>query len=262
MNAITWAMIVVQSDNETPIPRPRNYDDRNYVRTTRDSLAAMPDLPWDRPVRLGSIPAWPAAGHENVSPRQLSVFNVRRLIDGYTSKEGRTLILLNYMLGQDYPLERLPQRVIDALEANEPGASQKNIVTMSRRQRQIIFDDAKQHTLGVLYHLQTFVHDRVVDKAHSFRRFHLSGEFETPDELPPKPYIRESLRLKAMYMMREQDGAIQMVPPRSLPRSLPRSSLLASCTTMESRPGSSITIFIARAELTCAGRGGWTLGRF
>ncbi|HJN12617.1 MAG TPA: FAD-dependent oxidoreductase [Pirellulaceae bacterium] len=206
MNPITWAMIVVQSDNETPIPRPRNYDDRNYVRTSRDSLAAMPDLPWDRPVRLGSIPAWPAAGLENASPRQLSVFNVRRVVDGYTSKERRTLILLNYMLGQDYPLERLPQRVIDVLEADEVGASRKNIVTMSRRQRQIIFDDAKQHALGVLYHLQTFVHDRVADKTHSFRRFHLSSEFGTPDGLPPKPYIRESLRLKAMYMMREQDG--------------------------------------------------------
>lgn len=206
MNPITWAMIVEQSDEETPIPRPRNYDDRNYVRTTRESYAAMRDLSWDRPVRLGSIPAWPAGGRESASPRQLSVYNVRRVVDGYTSHEGRTLILLNYMLGQDYPLERLPQRVIDALEDDEEGASRKNIVTMSRRQRQIIFDDAKQHALGVLFHLQTFAHDRVADKTHSFRRFHLSPEFNTPDSLPPKPYIRESLRLKAMYMMREQDG--------------------------------------------------------
>ncbi len=218
MNPITWAMIVEQSDEETPIPRPANYDERNYARTTRLSLEAMRDLDWDRPVRLGSIPAWPKSGAENASPRQLSVFNVRRIVDGYTSREGRTLILLNYMLGQDYPLERLPQRVVDALEADEPGASRKNIVTMTRRQRQIVFDDAKQHALGVLYHLQTFVHERAADKAHSFRRFHLSSEFGTPDSLPPKPYIREALRLKAMYMMREQDGRNTNGPTKQFAR--------------------------------------------
>ncbi len=218
MNPITWAMIVEQSDGETPIPRPRNYDDRNYVRTTRESLAAMPNLDWDRPVRLGSIPAWPVAGAENASPRQLSVFNVRRVVDGYTSRAGRTLILLNYMLGQDYPLERLPQRVVDALEKDEAGASRKNIVTMSRRQRQIVFEDAKQHALGVLFHLQTFAHERIADKTHSFRRFHLSDEFGTPDGLPPKPYIRESLRLKAMYMMREQDGRNTNGPTKEFAR--------------------------------------------
>ena len=48
---------------------------------------------------------------------------------------GRTVILLNYMNGQDYPLERLPQHVVDALEVTEPGASQKNIVRMSRARR-------------------------------------------------------------------------------------------------------------------------------
>jgi len=206
MNPITWAMIVVQSDGETPIPRPEHYDVRNYVRVSRLSLEALGGLNWDRPVRLGSIRAWPPGGKVDASPRQLSVYNVRRVVDGYTSKQGRTIILLNYMNGQDYPLERLPQRVVDALEADEPGASQKNIVTMTRRQRQIVFDDAKQHALGVLYHLQNFVHRRSEDTTHSFRHFHLSDEFGTPDKLPPKPYIRESLRLKAMYMMRLQDG--------------------------------------------------------
>lgn len=34
----------------------------------------------------------------------------------------------------------------------------------------------------------------------------MSDEFGTTDRLPPKPYIRESLRLKAMYNMREQDS--------------------------------------------------------
>ncbi len=204
MNPITWAMIVEESDAETPIAKPVRYDDRNFVRTSQLSLAAMPDLPWDRPVRLGSIPHWPDEGQ--ASPRQLSVYTVRRIVDGYTSKDQRTSILLNYMLGQDYPLERLPRDVVDALEATEPGASQKNVVLMTREQRQIVYDDAKRHSLSVLYHLQNFVHERASDKANSFRKFHLSDEFGTLDKLPPKPYIREGLRLKAMYMMREQDG--------------------------------------------------------
>ena len=69
---------------------------------------------------------------------------------------------------------------------------------MTRDQRQIVFQDAKQHALGVLYHLQNFTHDRAADKANSFRRFHLSHEFGTADNLPPKPYIRESLSGEAV----------------------------------------------------------------
>lgn len=204
MNPITWAMIVEQADHESPIPRPDRYDDRCFARSSKLSLEAMRDLDWDRPVRLGSILHWPVAGTE--SPRQLSIFNVRRIVDGNTSKAGQTLILLNYMLGQDYPLERLPQHVVDALEATEPGASRKNIVRMSRQQRELIFQDARRHSRCLLYHLQNFVHERADDTTNSFRHFRLSDEFGTPDRLPPKPYIRESLRLKAMYMMREQDG--------------------------------------------------------
>ncbi len=204
MNPITWAMIIEECGQESPIARPDRFDDRNFARATKISRAAMQNLEWDRPTRLGGILHWPDSGQE--SPRQLSVYNVRRLVDGRTSKEGQTLILLNYMLGQDYPLERLPAHVVDALEATEQGAAEKNIVRMSRRQRQIIFDDAKRHSLCLLHHFQTFVHDRADDTTNSFRSFRLSDEFETPDRLPPKPYIRESLRLKAMYMMREQDG--------------------------------------------------------
>ncbi len=204
MNPITWAMVVEQADADVPINRPPRFDDRHFARTSKISLEAMRDLEWDRPVRLSSITHWPNVGEE--SPRQLSVYTVRRIVDGAASKEGRTIILLNYMNGQDYPLERLPKHVVDALEATDAGASRQNIVRMTRSQRQIIFDDAKRHSLGLLSHLQHFVHDRAKDTANSFRAFRLSDEFGTPDRLPPKPYIRESLRLKAMYMMREQDG--------------------------------------------------------
>jgi hypothetical protein len=209
MNPITWAMIVVESrervGRETSIEKPARFDDRNYPRATHFSREAFGKLVWDNPnPGIGSISHWPDGGKE--SPRQLSVYTVRRIVDGYASKTGQTMILLNYMNGQDYPLERLPQTVCDALEATEPGASKKNIVNMTRAQREIVFADAKQHAKGVLYHLQNFVHKRAPDKTNSFLHFQLSSEFGTADNLPPKPYIRESLRLKAMYMMREQDG--------------------------------------------------------
>jgi len=204
MNPITWPMIVEEADDWSPIPRPPNFDDRNYPRATRLTHAVYGKLKWDRPARVGAINHWPDKG--KASPRQLSVFTVRRIVDGTTSKDGKTSILLNYMNGQDYALERLPKRVADALEATEPGASKKNYVLLNRKQRELIFQDAKNHSLGVLYHLQNFVHERARDKTHSFRKFRLSREFGTPDHLPHKPYIRESLRLKAMYMMREQDA--------------------------------------------------------
>ncbi|MCR9115503.1 MAG: FAD-dependent oxidoreductase [bacterium] len=205
MNPITWAMIVEEGDRSASIAKPPHFDDRNYPRATHFSLREFRDLKWDNSKPgLGAITHWPADG--KASSRQLSVYSVRRIVDGYSSKTGKTSILLNYMNGQDYPLERLPSRVVKALEATEPGASKKNIVEMTRQQRQIIFDDSKNHSLGVLYHLQNFVHERATHTANSFRNFHLSDEFGTADNLPPKPYIRESLRLKAMYMMREQDG--------------------------------------------------------
>ena len=204
MNPITWPMIVAESEGDTPIAKPPLFDDRYFPRVCRISRDALGDLNWDRRVKLGGILHWPDGG--KASPRQLTIFTVRRIVDGFQSKDGKTSILLNYMNGQDYPLERLPKHVADALEATEPGASKKNIVELTREQRQIIFEDAKRQSLSVLYHLQNFVHERAPDKTNSFRHFHLSGEFGTPDNLPPKPYIRESLRMKAMYMMREQDG--------------------------------------------------------
>ncbi|MEM1441864.1 MAG: FAD-dependent oxidoreductase [Verrucomicrobiota bacterium] len=204
MNPITWAMILEEAGEASPIEKPAGFDDRYFPRATKLGLPELRSLPWDRKARIGAILHWPDEGKEG--PRQLSIYTVRRLVDGTTSRAGKTAILLNYMNGQDYPLMRLPGPVVDALERTEPGASKKNIVEMSREQRQIIFDDAKNHSLKLLYHLQNYVHERAPDKANSFRNFELSDQFGTEDRLPPKPYLRESLRLKALYMMREQDG--------------------------------------------------------
>ncbi|NND06601.1 MAG: FAD-dependent oxidoreductase [Saprospiraceae bacterium] len=205
MNPITYPMILVETDEPALVSRPENFDDRKYTRSTRLSLAHYRDLEWDIPdPGLGAITHWPDSGH--AVGRQLSIYTVRRIIQGENSKLGKTSILFNYMNGQDYPLERLPDHVVVALEANEVGASSKNIVRMNRTQRQIIFDDAKEHAKGLLYHLQNFVHEKASDTTHSFRNFVLSDEFSTDDHFPPKPYIREGLRLKSMYMMREQDA--------------------------------------------------------
>jgi hypothetical protein len=73
---------------------------------------------------------------------------------------------------------------------------------MTREQRQIVFNDAKNRTLQQFYWLQTALPEA---GERSFARFRLSPEFGTADHLPPKPYIRESLRLRAMYVMKQQD---------------------------------------------------------
>ena len=88
----------------------------------------------------------------------------------------------------------------------EPNASRKNIVELKPAQRRIVFDDAKRHALGLLHHLQKI--------EPQFRRLELTDEFGTPDRLPPKPYIREGLRLEALTMLREQDLRTPHKEPR------------------------------------------------
>ncbi len=172
MNPISYTMMVVETEEDATIPPPSTYDARNY--------------------------SWQQFDQE-------VIYKSRRVVDSYElGIEHSDVILLCYT-PQDYPLDVLPQRVVDALEANEPGASKKNIVCMTRAQRQIVFDDAKLQSLGFLHYLQTAVHDQNENPRYSFRRFALSDEFGTPDKLPMKPYIRESLRLRALYMMKQQD---------------------------------------------------------
>jgi len=176
MNPITYCQIVVEQTNNTPIPMPAGYDVRNF-----------------------STGAWSSLGFDQA-------YTSRRLVDhyAYPQIDHPDAILLNNP-HVDYPLVPLPTNVVLALEALEPGASSKNIVEMTREQRQVLFDDAKQRSLGYLYYLQTVMHNSLADQTHSFLHFALSDEFGTPDHLPPKPYVRESLRLKADYVVRQQD---------------------------------------------------------
>lgn len=187
MNPITWALTLREAKNDATIPRPAGYDERSF-----GNLNAL----WvDSDLRDGIY-----------SQSGASIYTQRRLVDRWHLglPSGTECIQLNNT-PQDYPLCQLPQHVAEALEATEPGASRKNIVDLSPAQRRIIFDDAKQRSLAFLYHLQTKAHDAHGDFPQSFRYFQLTDEFGTPDRLPPKPYVREGLRLEALSMLREQD---------------------------------------------------------
>ena len=190
MNPISWCMVLRETGGkDSTIPRPATYYPQSF--TGLDKIA-----PWVDSDMSGGI----------YSPSGNSPYTHRRLVDRWHNgfAPGTEATFLNYPT-QDYPLCQLPQRVIDALEKSEAGASKKNIVELTPAQRRIIFEDVKQHALGMLYHLQTAVHDRVGDFPQSFRYLELTNEFGTADRLPPKPYVREGFRLEALYMLREQD---------------------------------------------------------
>lgn len=190
MNPISYCVVLRETvGRDATVPCPPTYDPASFKSLDKGA-------PWvDSDMSAGIY-----------SPSGNSPYTHRRLVDRWHNgfEPGTEATFINYPV-QDYPLCQLPQRVLDALEKTEPGASKKNIVHLTPAQRRIIFEDAKQHALGVLLHLQTAVHDRVGDFPQSFRYMRLTEEFGTPDNLPPKPYVREGLRLEAMLMLREQD---------------------------------------------------------
>lgn len=189
MNPLTWVLVLREAGRDSTIEKPPIYDPRTYAALN----STTPWVDW--------------AGTDGIyAPAGWSIYTHRRLVDRwhFGLPAGTEATFLNWPV-QDYPLCQLPQRVRDALEAKEAGASHKNIVELAPRQRRLIFDDVKQHALGMLYHLQTKVHDLAGDIPQSFRYLRLTDEFGTPDRLPFKPYVREGLRLEALYMLREQD---------------------------------------------------------
>lgn len=190
MNPISWCLVLRETGGkDATIPKPASYDPRSFAALDR-------------------IPPWVESDMSTgmYSSTGNSPYTHRRLVDRWHNgfAPGTETTFLNYPT-QDYPLCQLPQRVVDALEKSEPGASKKNFVNLTPHQRSIVYADIKEHALGMLYHLQTAVHDRVGDFPQSFRYMALSDEFGTADRLPPKPYVREGLRLEALYMVREQD---------------------------------------------------------
>lgn len=198
MNPISWCVVVREAGRDATIPRPKTYQARSFAALDK------------------TVPFVDSAYPEGIySITNQSIYTHRRLVDRRHNDLpiGTEKVLLNWPV-QDYPVYDFPKHVADALEASEKGASLKNIVDMTPPQRRIVFEDAKQHSLGLLHHLQTAVHDRVGDYPQSFRYMELTDEFGTSDRLPPKPYVREGLRLQALYMLREQDIRAQDRQPR------------------------------------------------
>ncbi|EAQ81349.1 FAD-dependent oxidoreductase [Blastopirellula marina] len=167
VNPITWCMILVAQTEEALIPQPAGYDERDFLGQWK----------WiDDKFNFAS----------------------RRLVDGKALKDRQQADI--YLINNpqvDYPLDVFTADVAAALEAMEAGASKKQFVDLTPQQREIVFRDARLRTLQYLYFMQ--------QKYPSFRTMAMSDEFGTADKLPPKPYVRESLRLKALHMIKEQE---------------------------------------------------------
>ncbi len=197
MNPLSWCPLLREAGKDSTIARPAGYDERSFA----DWQKTPPWREWD-----GSGGIYNAAGW--------CIYTHRRMVDRYHFKlaPGTEATVLNWP-AQDYPLGTLPQSVVDALEKTQAGAAQKNIVDMTPAQRRIVYEDAKQRALEFVYWLQTTAHDRVGDFPQSFRYMALAEDYGTADRLPPKPYIREGLRLEALYMVREQDVRTEVEKP-------------------------------------------------
>lgn len=197
MNPISWCPLLREAGKESTIPKPARYDVRSFANTEKARLW----VDWDGSGGIYNFAGW-------------CIYTHRRMIDRhhFGLAPGTEAVILNWP-ASDYPLGSLPQHVVTALEKDETGASRKNIVEMSHAQREIIFQDAKQRALEFVYWLQTAAHDRAGDFPQSFRYMQLADDYGTADHLPPKPYIREGLRLEALYVLREQDVRTEKEKP-------------------------------------------------
>jgi FAD dependent oxidoreductase len=207
MNPISYCLVIRETGRDSTIPRPPHYDERAFYGTTGLTAREFEQAGWPPGVWRSNAPAFVETAHvEGIYGGVSNPYTHRRLVDRRHNNlpPGSEKILLNWPT-QDYPIYNFPARVAAALEAAERGASQKNIVDMTPAQRRIVFEDAKQHALGMLYYLQTKAHEKAGDFPQSFKYFELTDEFGTPDRLPFKPYVREGMRLEALYMLREQD---------------------------------------------------------
>ncbi|PQO35251.1 hypothetical protein C5Y96_09425 [Blastopirellula marina] len=167
VNPITWCLIVEERTEDSLIPQPEGYDEQYFTG------------------QWGWID-------------EKFAYTTRRLVDGngYDQIHHPDVLLINTP-PIDYPLDVFPADVAKTLEETEQGASRKPLAAMTPAQRSIVFADARNHSLKFLYYLQ--------QKFPKFRKMGLSSEFGTPNRLPPKPYIRESIRLNADHVIREQE---------------------------------------------------------
>jgi len=198
MNPLSWCPLLRETGRDVTIPKPLRYDERSFANWAK----APPWREWDGSGGIYNMAGW-------------CIYTHRRMVDRYHFgfAPGTEAVILNWP-AHGYQLGTLPQHVVDALEADEAGASKKNLVEMSHAQRRIIYEDAKQRAIEFVYYLQTAAHDRVGDYPQSFRYMELADDYGTADRLPPKPYLREGLRLEALHILREQDVRTESHEPR------------------------------------------------
>ena len=208
MNPLTYCVTLRGRARDEIIPEPEGFDARRYFGVSAETREDFKKAGWPKGVLFMNVRAFADTTHEAgpYSP-PVNVYTHRRLVDAthHDWPREREALFINWPV-QDYPLDRWPQRVADELDATEPGAAQKNLVALKPAQRRIVFAAAKRHTLGLVHHLQKI-------DAH-FRALALTEEYGTPDRLPPKPYLREGLRLEALAILREQDIRTQSDEPR------------------------------------------------
>ncbi len=187
MNPITWTMTLEEKPDARPIPRPAGYDRDIFEQEDfwrDDGIFAEP-----YPTGISAVP-----------------YTQRRLVDArhFTLKNvAGDKIQLNATV-MDYPLCQWPKHVAERLERIQRGSSTLNFAELPHEARQVVYADAKRRSLQYLYFLQN---DNVKTTAR-MRRFELSDEFGTDDRLPPKPYIREGLRLAAVKMLTANEVAV------------------------------------------------------
>ncbi|HEY1068537.1 MAG TPA: FAD-dependent oxidoreductase, partial [Pirellulales bacterium] len=198
MNPLSWCPLLRETGRESVIAKPPRYDARSFA----EWQSAPTWVDWD-----GSGGIYNSAGW--------CIYTHRRIIDRrhFGFAPNTEAVILNWP-AQDYPLGTLPAHVVAALEKTERGASLKNIVDMTPAERRIVYDDARQRALEFVHWLQTDAHNRAGDHPASFRYMQLADDYGTADQLPPKPYIREGLRLEALYVLREQDVRTNSHEPR------------------------------------------------
>ncbi|MBI3877492.1 MAG: FAD-dependent oxidoreductase, partial [Verrucomicrobia bacterium] len=128
MNPLSWCVVLREAGRVATIQSPVGYDARSFVQLDQ------------------TPPFVDSAMTDGIySPAGWSVYTHRRLVDRWHNgfPVGTEKTLLNWPV-QDYPLFNYPKRVVDALDATEKGAAQRNIVDMTPAQRRIVFADAKQ----------------------------------------------------------------------------------------------------------------------
>lgn len=198
MNPLSWCPLLRETGKDSTIPKPPRYDERSFDNWKK----APPWRDWDGSGGIYNPAGW-------------CIYTHRRLVDRhhFGFAPGTEAVILNWP-AHGYQLGTLPHHVVDALEANESGASRKNLVEMSYAQRRIVYDDAKQRALEFVHYLQTAAHERVGDFPQSFRYMALADDYGTADRLPPKPYLREGLRLEAMTIVNELDVRTESHEPK------------------------------------------------